>query len=179
MSWRNSCPDSPIASKRSALSLSERIELFQEVLERGLDARVPVTGRSMTPFLRDGDVVTLRAVPFSSLRWGDIIFFRSADDRPVMHRIVRWRRRGGRTLVQTAGDAVGGLDPPVGEEGILAKVCSVERRRNALGGRKINMESSRWRAIGGFLSFVSLARAGFRVIAKKLGIRRRAAPDGA
>jgi len=40
------------------------------------------------------------------------------------------------------------------------------------------MDSPRWRAIGRFLAFTTLTRAGLRAIAKKLGLRRQAAPAG-
>ncbi|MEW6358021.1 MAG: signal peptidase I [Planctomycetota bacterium] len=170
MSWRNSSPDEPPGRGGISPPFAERIEFFEAILRRGADVRVRVTGRSMAPFLRDGDIVTLRAVPFSSLRWGDVIFFRNAEGLAVMHRIVRWRRRGGAALVQTAGDAAACLDPPVSEGNVLGKVRLVERQRDGLGGRRIDMQAGRWRAMNSFLALVSLARAGLRRMRRKLGI---------
>jgi len=37
--------------------------LFEEVLNNGTDLRVGVTGRSMMPFLRGGEVLTIRRMP--------------------------------------------------------------------------------------------------------------------
>jgi len=64
-------------------------------------ARLSVVGSSMVPTLRDGDTITVQAVPFSEIRVGDVIVFRDPHGARVVHR-VREIRRG---RLWTKGDA--------------------------------------------------------------------------
>ena len=73
-------PAKPKLSVRagSELQLSSRAlaELMKNVLARGLPFRFRVRGWSMTPFIRDFDVVTV--VPLGSTpRTGDVVAFES------------------------------------------------------------------------------------------------------
>ncbi len=56
---------------------------------------------SMEPTLHGGDVLTVEAVPFSALRVGDIIVFRTLKFGLIVHRIVEIRRG----KLWTKGDA--------------------------------------------------------------------------
>ena len=56
---------------------AELSDLFADILNKGLNLRLKVTGRSMQPFLRGGETVTIKKVPCSELRRGDLIFFDS------------------------------------------------------------------------------------------------------
>ena len=70
----------------------ELMPIVRAALERGQRVRMTVTGGSMFPFLRDGDVVELE--PALTLRLGDMVLVQtdSSDviERYVLHRIVRW-----------------------------------------------------------------------------------------
>ena len=39
------------------------LRLFEDILQNGTDLRVRVTGRSMMPFLKGGEVLTIRQTP--------------------------------------------------------------------------------------------------------------------
>lgn len=117
--------------------------LFEDILRRGADLRIKVTGTSMSPFLCGGEVLTIRKVSHSSLRRGDIIFFRNSQGDPVVHRIIRMREDlPGATALQTKGDASRALDAPVREEDVFGKVCKIERPNSV-----INMETTVRRGI--------------------------------
>lgn len=62
---------------------------------------VPVSGGSMTPFLRPGDTVYLDPAELP-LRKGDVVLFTGADGCYVLHRIARADRDGSFLLL---GDA--------------------------------------------------------------------------
>lgn len=147
------------------------LRLFEDILRRGVGLRVKVTGRSMAPFLRGGEIVTIRKVASSSLRRGDLIFFRTADGSPVIHRVVR--TLGGTTrALQTSGDALLALDAPVGPADILGKVCIVERPDGQGGFRRLDLESARWRAVNGLIALGGLAAAALYSALARLAGRR-------
>jgi signal peptidase I len=119
------------------ISDPEKSRLFEDILKSGSALRVKVTGRSMTPFLMGGEILTLKKADSSSLKRGDLIFFRNTAGYSILHRIVRVKRgKNGVTSFQTKGDALIAFDDPVQENEILGKVCRIET-----GPRSINMET--------------------------------------
>ena len=104
------------------------LRLFEDILRNGTDLRVRVTGRSMTPFLKGGEVLTIRQMPCSSLRKGDLILFRNAYDTPVLHRILNKRKTvDGTFSFITKGDALMAFDEEIHEDSVLGKVLRIER----------------------------------------------------
>ena len=71
------------------ISEPEKWRLFGEILNAGSALRVKVTGMRMAPFLRGGEILTLKKVDCSLLRRGDLILFRNAAGYSILHRIVR------------------------------------------------------------------------------------------
>ena len=67
------------------------MELFEGLLSEGLTLRLKVTGRSMNPFLKSGDVVSVKQSSITSLHSGDLILFRNTHGMPVLHRVIRTR----------------------------------------------------------------------------------------
>lgn len=121
----------------NALPAAESVRLFEDVLKTGATLRVRVTGRSMVPFLEGREILIIRKVPCSSVRKGDLIFFKNFWGDPVVHRVVKKRRTGNAgTTFQTKGDALTVPDEPVPCEEVLGKVCAVER-----GSRHVNLET--------------------------------------
>ena len=122
--------------------------LFEDIVTSGSILRVKVTGRSMAPFLQGGDIVSIRQVPCSSLRRGDLIFFRNREGFPMLHRLIRKRHLSNDiTMVQTKGDALIAPDEPIPYQSILGKVWKIERFPSGNGRRLIYMESMKWRTI--------------------------------
>lgn len=131
---------------------------FRDLLDGGLSLRVRVTGRSMAPFLKGGEVVTIKKVPQSELRRGDLVFVGSHPCSPVLHRLIRKKKVGkGRLVFQTRGDALRSFDPPVLPDDILGKVCKIER--SCPGAVQIHMDSSIQRKINYFRALVNLCES--------------------
>lgn len=106
----------------------EVVSLFEDILSDGSLLRVRVTGKSMEPFLLGGEVLTIKKVPYCSLKRGDLILFKRIQGNPVVHRIIRKRRDHiGKIALQTKGDALTFCDEPVREEDVLGRVCRIER----------------------------------------------------
>lgn len=95
-------------------------ELALELLARGETVRVRVRGASMGPWVRDGDVVLLRA---GTPALGDVVLLRQGDFG-LVHRVVA---RGPDGRVCVAGDALPRVDGWFHADAIAAVATAVER----------------------------------------------------
>jgi signal peptidase I len=141
------------------LESKELLGLFEDILNADLNLRVRVTGRSMTPFLRGSEILTIKKVPITSLLIGDLIFFKTKDGFPLLHRIVRKKFNGNNYLMQTKGDALLSFDEPVTEHSILGKVCKVEKNHTSGKTKHIHMESKFRKIINYLLANKSLLKS--------------------
>ena len=120
--------------KGSELSLSRvaLAGLMRGVLARGIPFRFRAKGWSMTPFILDGDVISVSPLPRGLPGIGDVVaFMRPEMETLVVHRVIA--RRGGACLIQS-DNSHGGDDGLVPRESILGRVTRVER-----GGRVIRL----------------------------------------
>jgi len=105
------------------------VDLIDAVLARGADFRMRATGMSMYPFIRDGDIITLRRVPQFRLRIGDIVALPHPQrGNLVVHRLVG----KGAGVFKIKGDSNWNMDGRVAPEQILAQVIRVERATGAV-----------------------------------------------
>ncbi len=98
------------------------------MLDQGLVTRLRLTGTSMSPLLRAGDLVTLAPRRRGPIRAGDVVAFLADGRWLVIHRVVA--AGGGR--LHTRGDALGHGDRPLPEEDVVAVVSNAERRSRRL-----------------------------------------------
>ncbi len=99
-------------------------ELVKEVLGKGGDCRLKVKGFSMSPFIKDSDVVTISPVYDASPGFGDVIaFVHPKADKFFIHRVVR--KIGGAYLVKGENS----LEPDglIERKDILGIITRVER----------------------------------------------------
>ncbi|HEX4782028.1 MAG TPA: S24/S26 family peptidase [Usitatibacter sp.] len=99
------------------------LELATASLRQTGRLRLRVTGASMLPAIRPGDVLEVRSMGIDAVRGGDVVLF-ARDGRFFAHRVVR---RGISSLV-TRGDALESDDAPFGEAELLGAVVAVQRR---------------------------------------------------
>ena len=102
-----------------------KCELAAEVLRSYGTLRLQVTGCSMFPAVRPGDVLVVNRAAGSGVAKGDIVLF-VRDRRLFAHRVVASDRSEGSCLL-TRGDAMPMPDAPVREHELLGKVCSIVR----------------------------------------------------
>lgn len=96
--------------------------IAQEVLGRGRILRFKAKGGSMSPFIRNGDVVEV--VPFKGkINFGDIILYHSSYGNPVVHRVIYRNTES----VITKGDSVSSSDHPVLSKQVLGRVAAIEK----------------------------------------------------
>jgi signal peptidase I len=94
--------------------------LMAAVLEKGVPFRFSASGSSMTPFIRDGDVITVAP---GRIRYGDVVAFVSPhSEKLTVHRVVRVSIDG--YLIK--GDNVAEPDGYVPRASLLGRVSRVE-----------------------------------------------------
>ena len=147
MPLRNSChgdgPRGCPVREAPGTPVGDPLRVFRELLSEGLAVRVKATGRSMAPFLKGGETLTIRRVPLNSLGKGDLIFFTRPGGAAKIHRLIRKGTENGLPVFFTKGDAVPGFDAAVTASDVLGKVCVIER--DPTGRASIDMESLRWK----------------------------------
>lgn len=96
-----------------------------DLLSQGqTDVAIPVAGGSMIPFLHHGDTVCLNRVD-SPVKRGDVVLYRRANGRYILHRIYRLNRDGSVIMV---GDAQQELELLPSRDMICARVTSARHK---------------------------------------------------
>lgn len=112
--------------KRSELSLSSEslTKLLKAVLEKGRLFRFRAKGFSMSPFIRDGDVLTLSPLKNGSPSIGKVVaIIHPITGKLIVHRVIR--RKSDSYVMK--GDNLPDADIPVKKIDILGYVMNVER----------------------------------------------------
>jgi hypothetical protein len=111
--------------KEGILSISreEFAALAGEIVGQGKSFSFRAHGRSMTPFIADGDAIVVSPLERTA-RIGDVVLLKESDGGLIVHRIVG-RRRG---MILTRGDACAAVDSPADHVGIVGKVTGVSGR---------------------------------------------------
>ena len=100
------------------------VQLLRSVLSKGAFVRFRAKGFSMTPFIKNEDIITLSPLKTVSPNIGDVIAIVLRDaDKLCVHRVVG--KRGDRFL--TKGDNSSDTDGAVPKDSILGFVTRVER----------------------------------------------------
>jgi len=100
--------------------------LAQSVFAKGMPFRFKTKGFSMSPFIKDGDTITIAPVSDGLPGPGDVAAFIAPENgRLVVHRVVGKGKRG----FLLRGDNAIETDGRVPEENILGRVVRVERNR--------------------------------------------------
>ena len=116
-------------------------ELMAAVLDKNTPFRFTAPGFSMSPFIRDGDVITIAP---GRLRYGDVVaFVNPCHGKLTVHRIVHVSRTG--YLIK--GDDTPDSDGRVPRSSIIGRVIRVEHR-----GRRVRLGLGIERIVIAFLS---------------------------
>jgi hypothetical protein len=119
--------DKPFALKGDAegsFSLPALYELMKAVNDKGLPFRFMAGGLSMSPFIKEGDVITISPISPKGPRLGDVVpVFFPDTGRLLIHRVVA--RRGRFCLIR--GDNTLEPDGIVPATGISSRVVEVSR----------------------------------------------------
>ncbi len=115
---------SVVKGRDLSLAGSALVQLLRAALGKGASVRFQVRGFSMSPFIRNEDVVTLSPLKNVPPSVGDVIaFVLQGTEKLFVHRIVRKKSN----LYVTKGDNSSEADESVPTENILGFVTRVER----------------------------------------------------
>lgn len=135
--------------------------LLIAVLAKGRPFRFRARGASMSPLIKDGDVVTIAPPGGAGPRPGEIVaFVHPATGNIAVHRLVR--RAGGRFAAR--GDNADVEDGTLPSDRILGVVTSVER-----GGRKVGPSGRRSGPALAFLSRTGWLDRGLALVRRLAG----------
>jgi hypothetical protein len=98
----------------------EALQLVHALLKQGISVQLRVSGNSMQPLLRGDEILEIAPLAGQMPRLGDLLLFRTQDNKALVHRVI-WRHwRQGR--VQTQGDACLACDAPIPVAFIFGRV---------------------------------------------------------
>ena len=89
---KNNSGSSPYLRKQDGLSLSGGAlrEVLESILEKGVPFRVKARGFSMTPFIKNNDVITISPLVSQPLHIGEVVAFIHPETGKVgVHRLVK------------------------------------------------------------------------------------------
>ena len=102
----------------------EYVSMLKDLVEEGNQVSLLISGSSMAPFLiHHRDTVYFKK-PDRELKAGDIVFYRRANGKYVMHRI-RWIRQEGYYMI---GDGQTQTEGPLKREQIFGLITAVKRK---------------------------------------------------
>jgi len=132
------------AGRDLPLSGDSLTDLMKAVLAKGKPFRFRARGFSMSPFIKDGDMVTIRPPDGASPRTGDVAaFIHPESGKAAVHRVVR--EKSGRFSLK--GDNTFEADGDLAAGDILGIVSKVERN-----GRTVRLGSGPGGSLIAFLS---------------------------
>ncbi len=146
------------------LSHVDFAELCSQLLSKGVSVRFTAHGSSMSPFIRDGDVMTIQPLNCTMLKVGDIVFYHINDEKVVAHRVVGHHTCKGNIAIKTRGDASIGYAEQIHAGQVLGRVVSIQR-----GKKVIELDNTLMRAIG--LLWISFSPFGPLLMRFALGVR--------
>ena len=108
--------------------------LVSEAVRAAGRVRLRVSGTSMVPAMRPGDLITVERAGSTEISPGEIVVF-AQSGRLVVHRVTgitapgvaKPGGRDGETLLQTRGDCARRKDPTVRGSELLGRVTQIER----------------------------------------------------
>ena len=137
-SLRNGCPQTnrlepnPVEEDRAQSKLFEAF--MRELLRQGNGIRFQARGASMSPAIRDGEIVRVDSIAISEMRSGDIVLVKG-ERGFRLHRLVIADAE--RDVYITRGDCGEQDDPAVSSEEIMGMAMSKEVR---VGGRVMRVK---------------------------------------
>lgn len=108
------------------------LELSQELLNSGASIRFRAHGRSMHPFIKDGDILIVEPMNGALARTGDIIFYRRSSGTLIAHRLIRGEKNKDDTALITKGDSLKYHDTPIPAGQVLGRVVRIEGKARQL-----------------------------------------------
>lgn len=115
----------------TALDTHAIASLLRQTLAEGQEPFVIITSDSMAPLFRPGDQARIEAIPWQSLRPGDILLVEAAADL-LTHRLREIVTRQGVTYLRLRGDRPLDFDAPIPAEKLIGRATARRREGRLL-----------------------------------------------
>ncbi len=125
------------------LNGSEFHDLAGQILLSGHRLRFQASGRSMQPFIHDGDILEVAPLARERVRYGDVLLVETNDGKWLAHRVIKTRRRDGKPAFLIKGDACSHSDGWFGLDAVIGRVLVVEHGSQRI---QITTGLQQWRA---------------------------------
>jgi hypothetical protein len=129
-----------------AQNMSKLREIILDIAHTDNDIgelQLPVVGNSMTPMLKEGDIIGIRPSEAESTDRGDIVV--RWNNELITHRVIYALEN----QIYTKGDSRHWIDPPCVTEDILGKVRFIDRS-----GYRIDLNDLRWKVINRSIGWI-------------------------
>ena len=111
--------------------------LAAEILSAGQLLRFRAKGGSMSPFIRNGDIIEVLPDAGSPIRRGDVVLCRQLSGKLFAHRVIRTYQTGDSRRLIVQGDALSHPDGEIDSGQVLGRVITVEHN-----GKKLPVDTS-------------------------------------
>jgi len=140
-------------------------QLFIDLLREGYIVRSWAVGGSMTPCIKQGDLLVVKPISLEEAGIGAIVAYRKDENHSVLttHRVVQKGKERGRRYIITKGDRNLYRDFPLSPQDVLGKVVGIERN-----GQVISLESPFYRIRGYLMARLSLGLWILEVLKRKM-----------
>jgi signal peptidase I len=99
------------------------------VLEKGASFRFRATGHSMSPFIRNGDVLTVARAGYDTIQVGDVVVVRDPARRSALiHRAIKKQASG----ILLKGDNCRTADGIFPGHAVIGRISTIERGRKTI-----------------------------------------------
>ena len=146
-----------------SINAAEFKALAGDLLSRDKLIKFKASGFSMSPFIKNGDILEVQPNATSSIQIGDIILYSKMSDILIAHRVVSIDEYQGERRFITQGDSLFTPDDGVSSNQVLGQVMAVERS-----GRRIILNSTSGRIFVNMWLFVVPIIRRFRQLYSRL-----------
>jgi hypothetical protein len=143
--------------------------LANKLLENGNMVRFRAHGRSMLPFIKDGDILTIAPINSDNLKKYDIVFYRKPDKKLAAHRIISKSKKNESILFHIRGDGYVGGTEKIPATDIMGVITKVERNNTKikLNSLKIKLATIGWTTIQSIRWFIYRVKRKLFVTSKR------------
>jgi signal peptidase I len=108
------------------------VDLVRRIVNKKGHILLPAQGKSMFPYIRQGDVCHFEACDPTTFKKGDIVLFTVGSDRLIAHRFMKKIQKKNQFYFLFKGDTNLLFDEPITQEHIIGKMTLIERKNKTV-----------------------------------------------
>jgi signal peptidase I len=118
------------------------VNLVRRVVNKKGRILLPAQGKSMYPFIRQGDICHFEACDPAGFKKGDVVLFTSGLNQLIAHRFIKEINKDNQSFYLFKGDTNLLFDEPIDQEQIIGRMTAIERKNKTVNLK--NMWSNLW-----------------------------------